>query len=142
MNDLLPFLLAHWPLTLAFVITLGTLLFFELKDRQGGAQRIDCTEMTRLINHEKALVIDVRKKEEYQQGHIISALNITPENFKDQQAQLQKAKNRPIILIDSNGSGINPMLKLLQQEGLSACYLGGGLSAWRQEGLPVTTVIE
>lgn len=142
MKDLSLFLLAHWPLTLAFIITLITIIFFELKDRQGGAHRIDCTEVTRLINHEKALVIDVRKKEEYQQGHILSSINITPDTFGDKKSELQKAKDRPIILVDNNGNGINPVLKLLRQEGLSAHYLGGGISAWRQEGLPLTTIVE
>lgn len=142
MKDLWPFLIAHWPLTVAFVVTLVTLVFYELKDRQGGARRIDCTEMTRLINHEKALVIDVRKKEDFQQGHILSAVNITPETFKEKISDLQKAKSRPIILVDNNGNGINPMLKLLKQEGLSAHCLGGGISAWRQEGLPLTTLSE
>lgn len=142
MKDLLPFFLAHWPLTLAFIVTLITLIFFELKDRQGGAQRIDSAELTRLINHEKALVIDIRKNEEYQKGHILGSLNITPDTFKDKINELQKAKNRPIILVDHNGNGFHTMLKLLRQEGLSAHYLAGGVSAWRQDGLPLTNLTE
>ncbi len=142
MKDFLPFLIAHWPLTVAFIVTLVTLVFFEFKDRQSGAQRIDCTELTRLINHEKAMVIDIRKNEEYQKGHILGSLNITSDTFKEKISELQKAKNRPIILVDHNGNGLHSMLKLLRQEGFSANYLAGGISAWRQDGLPLTNLTE
>ncbi len=142
MDEILPFLLAHWPLSLAFLITLVAIVLYDVLERKGGAKRVNCTELTRLMNHEKAVVVDVRGAVDFMQGHIIGALNVTPETLKDHQAKLRKMTSRPIIIVDHNGNTIGPMLKLLTQEGLQVASLSGGLNAWRQEGLPLTTVDE
>ena len=140
MKEIMPFLLAQWPFSLAFLITLVALVVLEIKDRQGAGKRVNCTELTRLINHEKAVMVDVRGAVDFAQGHIIGSINITPETFKDHHAQLRKMASRPIILVDNNGSTVGPMMKLLTQEGLTVSFLGGGLNAWRQEGFPLTMI--
>lgn len=142
MKEIWPFLLAQWPLSLAFVVTLAAIMFYEWRERQASGQRVDCTELTHLMNHEKALVVDARQASEFAQGHIIGALNITPDTFNDHLVKLRKSNTRPIIVVDSNGSSVGPLLKLLKPEGLTVYFLRGGLTAWRQEGLPLTTVNE
>lgn len=142
MKEIMPFLLAQWPLSLAFLITLVALVVLEVMDRKGGGKRVNCTELTRLINHEKAVMVDVRGPVDFAQGHIIGSINVTPETLKDHHAQLRKMATRPIILVDNNGSAVGPMMKLLAQEGFTVSFLGGGLNAWRQEGLPLTTIEE
>jgi rhodanese-related sulfurtransferase len=142
LKEVSQFLLAHWPLSLAFLVTLVAIIFFEIRDRQSGGRRVNCTELTRLINHEKAVVVDMRDANDFGQGHIIGALNITANNLKDHQAKLSKMNSRPVVVVDNTGSQVGAMLKLLSQAGLNVYYLTGGLNAWRQDGLPLTTAVE
>ena len=142
MKDIQPFLLAHWPLSLAFVMTLLAIIFYELRERQAGGKRVNPTELTRMMNHENAVVVDMREASEFIQGHILHAMNITATTFKDHQAKLVKLNSRPIIVVDNNGTGVGPMIKLLSQDGFNVYALTGGLALWRQEGLPLTTVNE
>ena len=83
----------------------------------------------------------MREASDFGQGHIIGALNINTHNLKDHQAKLSKMSSRPVV-VDNTGSQTGAMLKLLSQAGLNVYYLTGGLNAWRQEGLPVTTAVE
>lgn len=140
MKEIQPFLLAHWPLSLAFLMTLVAILFYEFRERQSGGKRVNPTELTRLMNHENAVVVDMREASDFIQGHILHALNITAATFKDHQASLRKQSARPIIVVDNNGTGVSPMLKLLSQEGFTVYALTGGVALWKQEGLPLTTV--
>jgi rhodanese-related sulfurtransferase len=94
------------------------------------------------MNHENALVVDMRDPSEFILGHILHSMNITVGTFKDHHANLNKKKSRPIIVVDNNGTGVTPMIKLLSQEGFTVYALTGGLGLWRQEGLPLTTVNE
>ena len=45
----------------------------------------------------KAVLIDARPAEEYQQAHIPGAINIPPELMKEEKTQLPKNKKIPII---------------------------------------------
>jgi rhodanese-related sulfurtransferase len=45
----------------------------------------------------KAMVVDVRLSEEYQEGHIPGAVNIPAERMRVEAARLPKEKSTPII---------------------------------------------
>lgn len=142
MKELLPFLMAHWPLSLAFVLTLLAIVFLELRDRQSGGKRIGSSELTHLVNHKNAQILDIRESADFIQGHIISSINVTEKTLEDHLGKLRKQSSRPIILVDNNGSSAGSMLKILTKEGLDVHVLAGGLAAWREEGLPLTTINE
>ena len=60
--------------------------------------QIDPQGATELINREEAVVVDVRPVADYSQGHIIHSINIPMNGFKNQLQQLQKHKERPVIV--------------------------------------------
>jgi rhodanese-related sulfurtransferase len=142
LKEVWSFLLAHWPLSLAFVLTLLAIIFNESRQRSSGGKRVSPTELTQLMNHENAVIVDIRESSDYIQGHILHAMNITVKAFNDHQSSLRKLKSRPAIVVDNNGNTVATMVKLLNQEGFTVYALAGGLISWRQEGLPLTTVNE
>lgn len=74
-------------------------------------------------------IIDVRSEEEYKQGHIASALNISLQELKDRISQLDR--NFQFIIACGKGGGRSAAgAKLLKEFGLNATWLCGGTNKW------------
>ena len=66
------FLIDYW----YFSVPLFLFLFlFAYSEMNKGGKKIEPNELTRLVNKENAILIDLRKKEDYENGHIMTALN-------------------------------------------------------------------
>lgn len=101
--------------------------------------QIDPQGATDLINREEAVVIDVRPVADFTQGHILHALNLPLNGFKNQIQQLKKHKDRPIIVSCRSGSQSNQACAQLRKEGFEKVYnLRGGILAWQSANLPVS----
>ncbi|MCU0445767.1 MAG: rhodanese-like domain-containing protein [Microscillaceae bacterium] len=86
----------------------------------------------------KIQLIDVRKPEEYAEGHLKNAQNIDyyAEDFKARLAQLNK--NKPIYLYCRSGGRSGKTATMLREMGFSNVYdLQGGITQWKNEKLPV-----
>lgn len=104
-----------------------------------GVSQIEPMEMTRLINHERALVLDVRRAEDYDRGHVINAINIPEQELAARKQELKKSRDKPVIVYDQNGTSTTRALKLLKEDGFSQTYsLKGGITAWQRASLPLT----
>ncbi|HRP57748.1 thioredoxin domain-containing protein [Agriterribacter sp.] len=88
-------------------------------------------------------IIDVRTPEEFQSGHIATAknINIYDTDFKDQLKKLNKEE--PVFVYCKVGGRSAKAAKTLQDMGFVNVYdLQGGMMAWENNKLPVTTVEE
>jgi rhodanese-related sulfurtransferase len=82
-----------------------------------------------LVNNKKIQIIDVRGKEEYENGHIPHALNISLLDIKDRINQLDK--NVQFVVACGKGGGRSAEgAKLLKDFGLNAIWLCGGTNKW------------
>ena len=78
------------------------------------------------------------KKEDYENGHIMTALNYPHQEFDNQMHELNKFKDRPIILVcDMGRNSANIGEKLKKAEFQETFRLNGGMMTWTQENLPV-----
>lgn len=104
-----------------------------------GAGYIDVGRVTELINRDDAVVVDVRPMADFAGGHIINALNIPVTSFKNQLGQLEKHRDKPIIITCRSGVQSKAAYKTLRQEGFEQVYeLRGGMLAWQGANLPVS----
>ena len=71
-----------------------------------------------------AVIIDVRSKGEYQQGHIRGSVNIPLQNLENNLAKIKKDK--PVITCCASGLRIASAKGLLQSSGYTEVYNGGG----------------
>jgi phage shock protein E len=85
--------------------------------------RIDYAQLVK----EGALIIDVRTKAEYQQGHIKGSMNLPLNNLADNLAKLPKAK--PIILCCASGMRSSQARSILKANGFTEVHDGGGWSS-------------
>jgi rhodanese-related sulfurtransferase len=85
------------------------------------------------------VVIDVRPLADFVQGHIINAINIPMNGFKNQIGTLHKHQGRPIIVNCRSGSQSAMACNQLRKAGFQEVYnLRGGILAWQSANLPVT----
>lgn len=139
MERLPEFIANHLILVSLFVAILALLLWNIFGSSLSGLSKIGPAEVTRLMNHEKALLLDLRNAADFSTGHILSARNIPAAELEGRQKELQKHKKNPIILCcnrDSDGIKAGRILKFAGYEKLYS--LKGGLESWRNANLPVT----
>jgi len=81
-------------------------------------------------------ILDVRTAQEFEKGHIKSAINIDylSETFKDKLSELDK-KNTYVIHCRSGGRSTKA-LKLFDELGFEEVYNMGGIAQWEQSGYP------
>jgi rhodanese-related sulfurtransferase len=136
MDQLLEFTVNHWMLVLALAAIAGVLIQNLVMGSKGG---VEPQEATAMINHQDGLVVDVRPMADFSQGHIISAINIPINGFKNQIDQLNKHKGKPIIISCRSGAQSVQACRQLKNAGFEEVYnLKGGMLAWQSANLPIT----
>jgi rhodanese-related sulfurtransferase len=134
--NLMQFALDNWVLILA-ALTSGTLLLWPMLNRQGGGGAVGTAEAVRLINREKAVLIDVSEPEEFAQGHAAGARNV-PLNSLQGAKEIPSNKQLPLVLMCSTGARATRAAGVLRKLGHErAIALAGGLRAWREANLPL-----
>ena len=133
------FLLNNWHLILA-ALTSGALLMWPIiKGSTAGASAVGTNEAVRLLNREKAVLIDISEPAEYATGHAGGSRNVP---FGQLEAANNKAlpsnKALPVVLVCPTGSRSSRAVALLKKAGYeNVKSLSGGLGAWREANLPV-----
>ena len=100
---------------------------------------VDSGAATTLINREDAVVVDVRPMSEFSSGHILGSINIPINGLKNQLGQLDKHKNKPVIVSCRSGSQSQAACRDLRKSGFEQTYnLRGGIMAWQSANLPLS----
>ena len=104
-----------------------------------GIQQLSPNELTRMINHENAIVLDVRNTDDFESGHIINAKNIPESDLDAKEKELAKFKDKPIIAYCIAGMSSPKVARLLKGKQFEHVYvLKGGLQAWQSANLPLS----
>lgn len=138
MDQIIEFAGNHLELVAALVVIL-VLLAQNLIAGGTGKDSVDPVRTTELINHEDATIVDVRPIADFNQGHIVGAINIPMNGFANQLKQIEKHKKRPIVVNCRSGAQSAAACKILRKQGFEKVYnLRGGILAWQNANLPVT----
>lgn len=136
----MPFIHSHPLLVTLFVIAVLLLMVVEARRRGAGTFRISAQALVRMINHHDAYVIDLRDSSAYKKGHINSAVSIPWGEFDRHEKQLEKHRERTIVFVCQNGQNSVRALSQLRKHGYQHLHvLSGGLVAWSNANLPLTT---
>lgn len=138
MERLPEFISNHSSLVLAFVAILGMLIWALWQTAGRGLKKLSPSDATQLINREDAVVLDVRSDGEFDQGHIVNAVNVPQKVVQEQLAKLEKYRSRPIITACRTGQIAAGVGNTLRKNGFEQVYnLAGGLAAWESANLPL-----
>ena len=129
----------HPGLCMAFIAILGGIAWTFFQGSARGVSKLSPSDATRLINHEDAVIIDLRSDGEFRQGHIVNALNIPESQLADRLGKLNKFRGRPIIATCRTGQISAKAGGKLVAGGFEKVYvLNGGILAWEGASLPLT----
>lgn len=135
LQHLIEFIGNHYWLTTAFLVVLALLIFTE--GRKAG-KAVNSQQATILLNRENAVLVDVRPKKDYATGHIVDSINIPLDSFATRMVELEKHKDKPIILACANGQHAGPASKQLTAAGYkNVSRLAHGIGGWRGDNLPL-----
>ena len=134
------FVLDNWYLFVTALLSGGLLLWPKLADNMGGA-KVSAADAVRLINREKAVLIDISEPAEYAAGHAVGARSV-PLAALETSRELPKNKSLPLVVVCSNGSRAPRAVAALKKLGFeNTMALAGGLAAWRAANLPTERAI-
>lgn len=123
-------------------ILVGTFLFllvafFVNEGKQGGAA-IATGGLVNLMNHQDAVVVDVRDSKEFAAGHIAGAINVPYSSLDGKMTELESYKARPVVLVCKLGQHAGAAGRKLRAQGFGDVRrLSGGMAEWTGANLPV-----
>lgn len=89
-----------------------------------------------LLAEKKAVIVDVREEDEWNQQHIPGAIHIPLGQLLGRLTELEQYKNTPVITQCQKGGRSQQAFNVLKSLKFSKVYnLEGGLDAWNEAGL-------
>ena len=91
-----------------------------------------------MINREDATVLDIRDSKDFSQGHIIDAINMPYSSFEQRSGELEKLKDKPLVVVCKMGQHAGAIGRKLKAQGFEDVKrLSGGMAEWSASNLPV-----
>lgn len=124
-------------LLISIVVVSGLGLLWPMFARPSG-NSVNPGEATLLINREDAIVVDVREADEFAGGHLPDARNIPGSKLAERISEIEKYKDKPVIVCCATGMRSNKACAELKKNGFSRINnLAGGVDAWVGAGYPI-----
>ncbi len=124
-------------LFIILAVIVGMILWTELRRFTRGFKDLTPLQVVQMINHEDALLLDVREDAELNQGRITGARHIPLSVLKQRIEELNKFRDKPVITFCRSGNRslqASSMLKKNQFE--KVFHMKGGILAWENAQLP------
>jgi len=139
MEQLVEFVGNHPLLFFSFVGVLSLLVWNIVGDSIQGINNILPSGATLKINHDDAIVLDVREDNEFVEGHILDAMHIPLGALSAKIKNLEKYRQQPIIVSCRSGNRSSHACRILKKNEFEQVFnLKGGVIAWETAGLPLT----
>ncbi len=124
-------------LFLMLAIIIGLIIWTELRRFTRGFKEISPIEAVQLVNHENALMLDIREDAELNQGKIAGSKHIPLSILKQRLKELEKYRESPVITFCRSGSRSSQASNILYKNQFEKVYhMKGGMIAWENANLP------
>lgn len=118
-----------------FVVLL--MLFIRNEVARGG-KSVSPQQLVHMMNRDEAVVLDLRERKEFTEGHIIDAINIPQASLDSRINELEPYRERPLIVACKMGQQASAAGNILRKAGFSnVMRLSGGMTEWRGNDLPL-----
>ncbi len=103
----------------------------------GAEDEVQAKELPALLKARRVVVVDVRDAAVYARVHIPGAVSVPAAELEDHLHALA-AQRKPLVIYDrAGGDDARKVFEALQQQGLPAVMLKGGMVGWESEGFDV-----
>jgi rhodanese-related sulfurtransferase len=118
-----------------YLILLSALLSFFSKS----ADIVDISPETLLSTPDtRRLILDVRTKSEYDEGHVPGAILVPHKDIELHLAGIQSFKDKPVVVYCETGIRARKAMSVLQEAGFTQLqHLAGDMTDWRKNNRPV-----
>ena len=138
MGEFGAFIARHPALFTVLALIVGLIIWAETRRLTRGFKDISPAEAVRAMNHDGALMLDVRDDSELVKGFITGAKHLPLEVLEQRWEEIATEKEQPVIAYCGTGQRSAQACAMLRKHGFQQIFnLKGGLSAWKGEGLPV-----
>ena len=140
MEQVIEFVGNHPLLAGGFVAVLGLLIYTEVMRKLQGLKELSPAQAVPWINDPDAVVVDISPVADFNKGHIVDARNIQASRLADPDAEIQKLKDKKLLMVCKSGqSAVPAAVSLVKMGAKDVAVLKGGMSQWRSDQFPVTT---
>jgi len=116
----------------------GLLVLFVLNEARRGGRSVSAQELVNLVNRDKAVVVDVRDRKEFESGHIVDSVHIPFANLDKRLGEIEKYRERPVVVVCKMGQHSGAAGAALRKAGFTnVMRLSGGIAEWRSSALPL-----
>lgn len=130
----LEFLTQQWVLFAALLAVVVMLIMHEAR-KSGPA--LSPQQAINLVNSEDGVFVDLRDAADFKAGHIVDAVHIPAAKVVARIAELEKYRERPVILVCKMGQSAGAAGKQLKAAGFAKVYkMAGGMLEWSNLQLP------
>lgn len=121
---------------IAVAFVSGGMLVWPLVNRQLAGATVNTLAATRLMN-DGAVILDVRDNAAWSAGHLNGSRNIPLAELPQRASELPSGK--AVVVACETGNRAAKAAAALRKAGRTEVFcLEGGISAWKQAGLPVS----
>ena len=134
---ILEFLTQQWILAAALLVVI--IMLFMHETRKSGPS-LSPQKAINMVNAEQGVFLDLRDAADYKQGHIVDAVHIPSAKLAERMAELEKYRNKPIILVCKMGQQASAAGKQLKGNNFEQVYkMTGGMMEWSNLQLPTVS---
>ena len=139
MDQFIEFLGAHYMLTTVWIVLFAMLVMSWISAATSPIKTVNSHDLTMLVNRSDGQVVDIRKQNEFNKGHITDAINLPMEKITEGNfAALEKHKQNPIVVVCNAGISAKTAAKTLNKAGFEkVTVLQGGMQTWQSANLPI-----
>lgn len=138
MDRLVEYIGNHVWLVLGTAVALALVIVYEVRTRASSFASLSPQEAIRFMN-QGALVLDLRKVEEFREGHLSGARHLPSDQILTAGETHKKYREKPVLVYCGSGSVGAAAARQLAAQGFTKAFnLRGGLETWRTENLPLT----
>lgn len=140
MTQIIEFVGNHTLLFVAFLVTLGMLIYTEYMRFSSANTSLSPYDATQKMNGGSAIFLDVRDNTEFKSGHLLNARSMPVNKLTERLHELEKYKEKDVVVYCDNGMRSTRALAKLKKSGFTQLFsLAGGLSAWEKANLPTVS---
>lgn len=138
MQDIILFIQQHLLPSLALLVVLVLLVILEFVKLKRGTKQLSAQQLIQLINHQNAVVVDLRSVDAFTKGHIVGAMSIPLSELQTKYKKIEKLQSQPIVLVCAMGNDCVSAEIVLKKNGITQfTRLAGGMRRWQDEGMPL-----
>lgn len=128
------FLAQQWLLVAALLAVFVMLIMHEAR-RSGPS--VSPQRAVTVVNAQGGIFVDLRDAGDFKQGHISGAVNIPAAKLGDRIGELEKYRDKPVVLVCRMGQHSGAAGKQLRAAGFEKVYkMSGGMMEWGNLQLP------